>query len=197
MLDKTAVSFQHFCYLLHPGITVLVSSQGKDERKNIMAVSWIMPASSNPPLVAMMLAKASYSHELITESEEFVINIPSFDLAPQVLFCGRRSGRHVDKFKEAGLTLIPAQKVQAPIIKECIAHIECQIQKTLETGHNDLVVGRVIAAYATVGSFTEVYNMKEFRPLLHLGRNFFTTTTQEVIEPPNPTATELSDREHV
>ncbi len=184
MLDKTSVSFQHFCYLLHPGITVLVSSQGKEERKNVMAVSWIMPASSNPPLVAMMLGRASYSHELIRESEEFVINIPSFDLAQQVLFCGRRSGRHVDKFKETGLTLIPAKKVQTPIIKECIAHIECQVQKTLETGHNDLIVGRVIAAYANAGMFANVYIMKVFRPLLHIGRNFFTTTTQEVIEPP-------------
>jgi len=162
-----------------------------------MAVSWIMPASSNPPLVAMMLGKASYSHELITESEEFVINIPSFDLAPQVLFCGRRSGRHVDKFKETGLTLIPAQSVQTPIIKECMAHIECQVEKTLETGHNDLIVGRVVAAYVTKGLFSNVYNMKEFRPLLHVGRNFFTTTTQEVIEPSIQTTTELSDREHV
>ncbi len=90
----------------------------------------------------------------------------------------------MDKFKETGLTLIPAQKVQTPIIKECIAHIECQIQTTLETGHNDLIVGRVVAAYVTKRAFDNVYNMKQFSPLLHVGRNVFTTTLQEIIEPP-------------
>ncbi|MFX0170087.1 MAG: flavin reductase family protein [Candidatus Hodarchaeota archaeon] len=184
MLDKTPVSFEHFCYLLHPRITVLVSSRGKDEGKNVMAVSWIMPASVKPPLVAMILNRASYSHELIMESEEFVVNIPPFDLAQQVLFCGRHSGRSVDKFKETGLTLIPAKNVQTPIIKECIAHLECQVEKTLETGHNDLIVGRVVAAYVTKRTFDNVYDMKKFSPLLHVGRNFFTTTLQEIIEPP-------------
>ena len=148
-----------------------------------MAVAWIIPVSVNPPLVAMSIRPERYSHDLIMETEEFVVNVPTFRLARKVLFCGRRSGRKHEKFKEASLSPQKAKKVAAPIIKQCAAHLECKLVKTIKIGDHTLIIGQVVAAYALDGYFEEIYNMAKFRPCLHVGKNLFTTCIKKSIEP--------------
>ena len=114
--------------LLHPMHTVLVSCVGKDGKPNIITLAWAIPTSINPPLVAVSIAPKRHSHILIEETKEFVINIPTVKILKETLFCGRVSGRGHDKFKEAGFTPLPAKKVKPPIIKECVAHLECKLQ---------------------------------------------------------------------
>lgn len=131
----------------------------------------------------MSIRPERYSHDLLMESKEFVVNVPTFKMAQKVLFCGRRSGRDHDKFKEALLSPLKAKKVAAPIIKECIAHLECKLVKCIKIGDHTLAIAQVVAAYALDGYFEEVYNIRKFRPCLHLGKNLFTTSIKKSVEP--------------
>lgn len=180
---KVPVPFERSLYLLHPFCASLVTSKGRSGKINVMAVAWIIPVSVNPPMVAMSIRPERYSHDLIIEAEEFVVNVPTFEMARKVLFCGRQSGKSHDKFKKASLSPREGKKVNTPIIKECVAHLECNLAKTMEIGDHTLIIGRVVAAYALDSHFGEVYNMTKFRPCLHLGKNFFTTCIKESVEP--------------
>ena len=99
-------------------------------------------------MVAIAVRKKTYSLELIQESWEFVVNVPTEDLERTVYYCGYHSGREVDKFKETGLTAESARKVKPPIISECIAHMECKVMKEIEAGDKWLIIREVIEAYA-------------------------------------------------
>jgi flavin reductase (DIM6/NTAB) family NADH-FMN oxidoreductase RutF len=89
----------------------------------------------------------------------------------------------VNKFKETGLTAGKGKKVSVPIINECVAHLECRVEDMIPTGDHVLVVGEVLAAYAGSEAFKGLYDLKRFKPLLHLGGDVFTTTSTETIEP--------------
>ncbi|RLG52828.1 MAG: flavin reductase family protein [Thermoproteota archaeon] len=162
--------------LLHPRLTVLVTCVGRDGRSNIIAIAWCMPVSFNPPLVAVSISPRRYSHELIKETREFVVNVPSAEMWRKVLKCGRVSGRAADKWKLAELTPKPAKKVKPPIIEECYAHLECTLEKEIPLGDHTVFVGRVVAAYANEGLFKEgVLDVAKVSPCYHIGEDFFTS----------------------
>lgn len=117
-------------------------------RSNIIAVSFCMPVSKEPPLIACAVGRDAYSCRLIESTREFVVNVPSKELKAEIYYCGSHSGRHVDKFKETGLTPQRAHKVGVPIIDECVAHMECILRQQIETGDKKLFIGEVIEAYA-------------------------------------------------
>jgi flavin reductase (DIM6/NTAB) family NADH-FMN oxidoreductase RutF len=173
MSAKTPVNINNAYRLLHPMHTVLVSCQGKAGKPNITTMAWAMPTSGNPPLVAISLAPGRHSHSLIVESGEFVVNIPTLELLQAVLACGSFSGRSFDKFKKANLTPIPGKKVKAPAIRECIAHLECEVADQLTTGDHTIFVGKILEAYADMGVFTESYNLQKAKMLYHVGGNNF------------------------
>jgi flavin reductase (DIM6/NTAB) family NADH-FMN oxidoreductase RutF len=134
-------------------------------------------------MLVLALRRERYSYSLIEETKEFVVNMASYKLSDKVLYCGRRSGRDVDKFKVTGLTCGKARRVKAPIVTECVAHIECKVEETIQKGDHVIIVGEVLAAYARSDIFQARYDVQRFRPLLHLGGDVFTTTSTETIEP--------------
>lgn len=176
MLNYMEIQSSQFPYLLHPYRAVLVTCIDREGKPNIISIAWIVPLSRNPPLLGVAISPKRYSYKLIMDSGEFVVNIPTFSQRDEVMFCGSTSGATTDKFKEAKLTPAKAKKVKAPIISECIAHIECQVEKTVETGDHTLFVGRVLAAYVREGIFDRVYDLDKAKPLLHVGGSNFTTT---------------------
>lgn len=163
--------------------TVLVSCAGKNGKPNIITLAWAMPTSIEPPLVAVSIAPKRYSHILIEESKEFIINIPTMELLDETMFCGRASGRDHDKFKETGLTPLPAKNVKAPLIKECVANIECKLHSQLTTGDHTIFVGEIIAAHANEGAFAKAYDLKKARMVFHLGGNKFATLKVKISKP--------------
>jgi len=175
-LSKKEISLTSFPYLLHPRNTVLVTTVSRDGKPNVLAVAWITPISVNPPYLGISVKPGRYSHKLLLETGEFVVNVPTFDLAREVTICGRKSGRQMDKFKEAGLTIGKAKIVKAPIIKECVAHLECKVANRFEIGDHDFFVGQVLAAYVSEEHFKDLYDVKKHKALLHIGKNKFTTT---------------------
>ena len=121
---------------------------GADGRANIMAVSFCMPVSKSPPLIACAIGKDTYSKKLIELGMEFVVNVPTKNLQAKVYYCGFNSGANVDKFKETGMTPGIAKRVNPPIIEECVAFMECKVREIFETGDKIMFIGEVLEAYA-------------------------------------------------
>jgi flavin reductase (DIM6/NTAB) family NADH-FMN oxidoreductase RutF len=97
------------------------------------------------------------------------------DILKETLFCGRKSGRDFDKFKETGLTPMVARKVKPPAIKECVAHLECKLHSQCVTGDHTILVGEIVEAYANKDAFKESYDLKKAKMVFHLGGNEFAT----------------------
>jgi len=172
--------------LLHPRHTVLVTCVDKTGKANIITLAWSMPTSIDPPMVVISIAPKRLSHRMIKKTGEFVINVPTMKIVKQTLFCGRISGIKCDKFKEAPLTAAPAKKVRPPIIKECIAHLECKLVQTIPTGDHTLFVGEVVAAYVNRGVFNKTFNVKKVKPIFHMGGDSFVTIFPKVVTPRRP-----------
>ena len=104
MMSEIDVPLNEFSRLLHPFNATLITCQGKDGTANALAIAWIMPVSLNPPMLVFAVKKDRHSYSLVEQTREFVVNIARFEMAHQVLYCGRKSGKDVNKFKETGLT---------------------------------------------------------------------------------------------
>lgn len=125
----------------------MVTSVLDGEKPNIITVAWTGILNSEPPMVYISVRPSRYSHRLIKESGEFVINIPSSNQVKVVDWCGTVSGKEVDKFKETGLSAVPAQKVKAPLIKECPVNIECRVRQVVGLGSHDVFIAEVVAVH--------------------------------------------------
>ena len=112
--------------LLEPGPIVLVSSAWK-RQTNIMTMGWHAVMEFQPSLLGCVISEANYSFEMIRKSRACVINVPTADMAATVVRIGNSSGREIDKFAEFELTPDRAQRVRAPLIKECYANLECRL----------------------------------------------------------------------
>lgn len=180
---KKEVDPQTAIRLLHPMHTVLVTCIDKTGKPNIITLAWAMPTSINPPLTAISVRPNRHSHALIEETKEFVVNIPTMEILRETLFCGRTSGKDHDKFKETGLTPQPAKKVKPPIIKECVAHLECKLRSQFTTGDHTIFIGEIIEAYANKETFTDEYDLKKAKMVFHVGGNDFATLGSRVYKP--------------
>ena len=134
--------------MLYPLPAVMVSvTDGKGE-DDIITVAWTGTICTNPPIVYISVRPERYSYHMIKETGEFVINLTTEKLAKATDFCGVRSGRDVDKFKEAHLTKEPAQFVKAPMIKESPVSIECRVTEVKELGSHHMFLAEVLAVHA-------------------------------------------------
>lgn len=182
-IKKVKVDLSSAYRLIHPMHVVLVSCRGKRGKVNIITLAWCMPTSRRPPMVAISVSPKRLSHKIIVGTKEFVVNVPTMDIVKETLFCGRRTGRRLDKFKETGLTPLKAKKVKPPIIKECIAHLECKLSQQVTTGDHTIFVGEILTAYVNEGVFDETYNLKKVKPIYHLGGDEFATLAPKVTSP--------------
>lgn len=126
----------------------LITSSPAGGNPNIIAVSFCMPVSKLPPLIACAIGKQALSCVLIESTGAFAVNVPTGALEKQVYFCGSHSGRDRDKFKETGLTPVPGRSIAVPVIDECIAAMECVLREVYDAGDKKLFVGEVVEAYA-------------------------------------------------
>ena len=182
-IQKVSVTLSSAYSLLHPRNVVLVSCIDQLGKTNIITLAWSMPTSFDPPMLVISVSPRRYSHRLIRETGEFVVNIPTMDIVKETLFCGRTRGRIHDKFKEARLTPMPAKMVKPPIIKECAAHLECKLRRKITTGDHTLFIGEVLAAYANEGVFNGTFNLKKVKLVYHAGGDNFVTLAQKRVTP--------------
>lgn len=129
--------------LLEPGPVVLVTTHDRG-KGNVMTISWTMVLDF-APLFALTTGPWNYSYAALRRSRECVIAIPTVDLIDKVVGIGTCSGADTDKFERFGLTPLKAKRIRAPLVKECLANIECKVVDIL-TKHN-IVVLKGLAAY--------------------------------------------------
>lgn len=131
---------------LEPGPIVLVSSAYKGET-NIMTMGWHTIMEFSPSRIGCFITAANHSYELIRKSKACVINIPTVDLADQVVGIGNTTGAEIDKFETFGLTPEKAATVKAPLIKECYANFECKVVDTSLLGKYSFFILEVQKAH--------------------------------------------------
>lgn len=114
------------------------------EKDNIITIAWHMPVSFNPQLYAISIGKTRFSLDVIKKSRAFVVNFIPYSLKDAALVCGTKSGMHIDKFKESGLTKVEADSVDCPKIREALAYIECEVFSEVDAGDHVVFIGRVL-----------------------------------------------------
>jgi flavin reductase (DIM6/NTAB) family NADH-FMN oxidoreductase RutF len=132
---------------MFPLPVMLITCIDGSGKPNIITLAWVGIVNSEPPLVSISIRPDRYSHGLVKASQEFVVNVPSEEMAREVDFCGGVSGRDVDKFSELGLTPVPAKEVSTPLIEECPVNLECKLRKTIPLGSHDLFLGEIVAVH--------------------------------------------------
>ena len=131
--------------MLYPMPAVLVSVADKQGNTNILTIAWAGTVCSNPPLVSISVRPSRFSHHMLMESREFVINLTTKELVFATDYCGVKSGRGVDKWKELHLTPLVSQEVAAPSIAESPVNIECKVERVEHLGSHDLFLASVVA----------------------------------------------------
>ena len=154
-MEKTPVALSEVYHLLNPGPVVLVSVKHGD-RDNLFPVSWVMPACDDPPVVALLVAREHFSFPLLEQSGELGINIPTLPVLDAVYGCGKTSGRdEPDKFARFGLTREVSAEIGAPLVAECVAGIECRVDRIHDVEGSALIVARAVAARAAPDCFRD------------------------------------------
>lgn len=131
--------------MVYPLPVVMVSCAEEGKQSNIITVAWTGTVCTNPPMVYISVRPERYSYDMIKNTGEFVINLTTKDLAYATDYCGVRSGKDVDKFKEMNLTAIPGKEVSAPLIKESPVNIECKVDQIIKLGSHDMFIAKVVA----------------------------------------------------
>ena len=149
-------------HLVYPMLTALVTS-AHEGKQNVLTANWVMPCSFEPPLLAVSIGKTRFSHGLIKKSGEFCVCVPPADKEKEAWFVGTKHGDKTDKFKESGFSPAPAKKVKAPLIKECVACLECKVVSEHEAGDHTIFVGEVL----------EVHEQKNGKKLFYRGDGEF------------------------
>lgn len=155
--------------MLYPLPAVLVSVADRAGRSNLFTVAWTGTICSDPPMVSISVRPERYSYHMIEEIGEFVINLTTEALARATDYCGVRSGRDVDKWKEMGLTQRKAGHVQAPMVEESPVNIECRVTQKLELGTHHMFLAEVLAVHVDGQYMDETgrFLLNEAKPLVY------------------------------
>ena len=129
--------------LLAPVPAVMVSCARKGEKPNIVTLAWVGTVNSEPPMCSVSVRKERFSHGIIRESGEFVINLVGEEQLKATDFCGVKSGRDVDKFAACGLTPAAVEGFSAPAIAECPLYLACRVASVQDLGSHDLFLGKI------------------------------------------------------
>lgn len=130
--------------MLYPVPAVMVSCKREGEKANIVTVAWAGTICTNPPMVSISVRPERYSYDIIKETKEFVVNLTTKELTFATDYCGVRSGKDVDKFKEMKLTELPSQHIKAPAIAESPVNLECKVVKIEELGSHHMFIADVV-----------------------------------------------------
>ncbi len=154
---------------LFPTPTAMVSCAGTQSAPNIITIAWIGVVCSEPPVLSVSIRPGRYSYAQIKETGDFVVNIPRESQLRELDFCGIVSGRDVDKFRELGLTPMPASVVSAPLVKECPVNLECKVLDVRKLGTHDMFLGEIVAVHMDEDVLTKEgeINISRLKPIAY------------------------------
>ncbi|MBE5866665.1 MAG: flavin reductase family protein [Lachnospiraceae bacterium] len=161
--------------MLYPLPVVMVSVADKEGRANIITVAWAGTVCTNPAMVSISVRPERYSYGILKETGEFVINLTTKDLTYATDYCGVKSGREVDKFKEMKLTALPASQVKAPLIGESPVNIECKVREVIPLGSHDMFLADVVAVHADEKYMDEKrkFHLEKAEPIVYSHGTYF------------------------
>ena len=162
---KKAFPLSRVYGLIEPGPVVMVSTLHKG-RANVMAMSWHTMIDFEPPMIGCIISNRNHTFGMLKATRQCVINIPTVELAAQVVGCGNTSGRTVEKFQKFGLTPMPATDVDAPLVAECYANLECKLVDAKMVTRYNFFILEVFRAWIDPAR-------KRPRMIHHLGKGSF------------------------
>jgi flavin reductase (DIM6/NTAB) family NADH-FMN oxidoreductase RutF len=175
MNEKSHVSWKPGT-LIYPLPAALVSCGKTPEEFNVLTISWLGTLCSSPPMCYISVRRERKSYEVIKANGEFVINLTNEALAFAADWCGVRSGRDYNKFKEMNLTPVMAEKVNAPIIKEAPLCIECRVKEIVTLGTHDMFISEVINIQADkqyIDSETDSFDMAKAKLIAYSHGHYY------------------------
>ena len=163
--------------MLYPLPAVLVSVADQEGNSNLLTIAWAGTICSEPPMVSISVRPERYSHHMIEETGEFVINLTTEQLAYATDFCGVKSGRDCDKWKEMNLTKIPAGKVKAPMVGESPVNLECKVTEKKSLGSHDMFLAEIVAVHVDESYMDEQgrFHLNDAKPLVYSHGRYLST----------------------
>lgn len=156
--------------MIYPLPAVMVSCGDSPENYNIITIAWTGTICSDPPMCYISVRKERHSHDIIARTGEFVINLTTEALARATDWCGVKSGREYNKFREMHLTPEAGQLVKAPLIAESPLNIECKVVEIKELGSHDMFIAEVVAVNAEeslIDKSTGAFQLNHAQPLAY------------------------------
>ena len=162
--------------MIYPLPAVLVTCGSCPEEWNVLTIAWTGTICSDPPMCYVSVRRERYSHDIIFRNMEFVINLTTKDMARATDWCGVRSGRNYNKFKEMGLTPGKCTVVSAPLIEESPLCIECRVKEVLNLGSHDMFIADVVNVRAEadyLNKETGKLQLAETNPLVYVHGGYY------------------------
>lgn len=161
--------------MIYPVPAVMVTAADKAGRDNIITVAWTGTICTNPPMAYISIRPERYSYHMIKETGEFVINLTTRKLAYATDFCGVKSGRDTDKFRELKLTRQKASKVHVPLIGESPVNIECRVTECRELGSHHMFLAEVAAVHVDEAYLSETgkFQLEQAEPIVYSHGTYF------------------------
>lgn len=161
--------------IIYPLPAVMVSCGETPEEYNIITIAWTGTINSDPPMCYISVRPGRHSYEIIKRTGEFVINLTTEKLAKATDWCGCRSGRKYNKWKEMDLTPAPAKIVKAPIISESPVNIECKVKNIVELGSHHMFVSEVVSVSVDEEYLNELqaFSFSKANPLVYSHGHYF------------------------
>ena len=161
--------------IIYPLPAVMVSCGETPEEQNILTIAWTGTINSDPPMCYISVRPGRHSYEIIKRTGEFVINLTTEKLAKATDWCGCRSGRKYNKWKEMNLTPAPAKFVKAPIIEESPVNIECRVKNIVELGSHHMFISEVLGVSIDDAYMNEkeAFSFSKANPLVYSHGHYF------------------------
>ena len=163
--------------LIYPLPAILVSCGATPEEFNMMTVSWTGTICSNPPMCYVSIRPERHSYDIVKRNMAFVINLTTLDLAFATDWCGVKSGRNFNKFKEMNLTPVMSDIVAAPYVAEAPVNIECRVIEIKPLGSHDMFIAEVVGIKASerfIDPKTQALDLKRTVPIAYLHGKYYT-----------------------
>ena len=171
--------------MLYPVPAALISvsnMEGEERRDNLFTVAWTGTVCSDPPMVSIAVRKERFSHHMIMETGEFVINLTTKKLARVTDYCGVKSGRDEDKWETCKLTKVPGEKVSVPLVKESPVNLECKVAQTLELGSHTLFLAEIVSVWVDEKYLDEKgrFHLRDADPIAYLHGGYYTLAEKAI-----------------
>ena len=163
--------------MLYPLPAVMGSAAAKAGNANILTVAWTGTVCSDPAMLYISVRPERYSYHMIRETGEFVVNLTTEKLSYATDWCGVRSGRDVDKWKETGLQKVPGEKVNVPMVEESPVTLECRVTEKKELGSHHMFLAEVVAVHVDEKYMDETgkFHLNDAKPLVYSHGRYLST----------------------